>query len=762
MHRHTVACILLLPVAFTAAAATPVNDAPRLIFRSRAHPTFEDARHTAEADGFAKKGVRAWLEASWIRKREHPAQAAMRWILTGNRRELERTKKMLLEDTPSDSGTYNRLWKNDTWTFALAYDWILASGILDDTERMRVEEKLADYVERVLDALGKPGPSLWHGWTEAANKATICALALRVHPRRKRLLEAILARYREGLLALSVAGAWPEGYPYWAGNRSIPFTVAAMCYHSAFGTWQLQDVDIRRILTRTGYWHIYALRPDDTFIRYGDIFHGVQPNYFLQQPHLDMFASVTGDALLAAFADHFRCFTHRDYTYYPTFAWMLPFAYPVRVRRPAGYDPSEPLRCLNVLPRARIFGPRGTGLLVIRNGGWNKDATVVTFRAGKYMVHHAHADAGNFTIYKYAPLAVLSGVYGGYNKPCRLLYYIRSVAANTLLILQKGEITDPVHPSFNDGGQMALMTTGSDVRSLSQWIRMSERGQPWYGAQIEAAVLNEEGYDYVAADLTGCYNSTRWKIPSSPCPPKVESVRRRLVFLVKKNVLAVIDTVRKTRTEYPVRWLLHSPTEPLVPSKGRVLAGTAHNGITAFESDTFTVINGKGRLDVQILIPRRVRLLKIGGKDFGAFVQSEESFYDAVPRGRNVTDGLSPKKTALLCGWRIEAESTRRSRTERFLVVMRATEAGDESTMHCGRLEGLPEGAFGATIGKCALIVDEGAGDERTYRVPENTHEVFVLDPPRTRKVTVLCGKEKGVTRVERGSVSRLVFSTAR
>ena len=66
-----------------------------------------------------------------------------------------------------------------------------------------------------------------------------------------------------------------------------------------------------------------------------------------------------------------------------------------------------------VLPRAALFGPNALNQVYIRSD-WGPDATYVTFRAGDTFAHHGHYDAGHFTLFKGAPLAINSGTYGDF------------------------------------------------------------------------------------------------------------------------------------------------------------------------------------------------------------------------------------------------------------------------------------------------------------------------------------------------------------
>ena len=88
--------------------------------------------------------------------------------------------------------------------------------------------------------------------------------------------------------------------------------------------------------------------------------------------------------------------------------------------------------------------------------------------------------AGHFTIFKGAPLAINSATYSGnIFTPNRLDYAIRSIAANTLLVLRPGERVQP-NRFFKDnvaaGGQRVVLPTGSDIRSVADWMHNLDHG----------------------------------------------------------------------------------------------------------------------------------------------------------------------------------------------------------------------------------------------------------------------------------------------
>ncbi len=742
------AAVLAAACAAAFAEMPPLaEDAPRLIFRPRnakGFSSFETARKTARADRFVEEAIDGWLKDEKYRAKECAGHAAMRWILTQKKEDAEHAVKRLF-DQKITSPMGPEL--PDLYEVALAYDWLASAGLLDDTQKKDAEDILAKHLDVILGGLGKPGPSLWHRWTTGSNGGMICALALRVHPKADEYRAQMLPLYRMGLEALKTAEAWPGGYPYWIGNRSIPFARAALCWHSATGSWKIDGLDIREIIRRTGYWHMYALRPDSHFIRYGDIFFGVDPDYFLQQPPHDFFATVTGDPYLAAFADHFRDFTGKGHPYRRAFAWYIPFAYPADVPRPDEYSPERKLHCLEDLPQAELFGRNSTGLAVMRKGGWGPESTHITFKAGHAMAHHGHWIRGNFTIYKHAPLAVLSGMYGGYDKDARVGYYIRSVSGNTLLVRKPGEVTDRKRHQYNDGGQRLVFSTGSAISTLAEWREEAVPGKEYYCSSIESFASEKGVFDYVAADLTPAYNSTVYCIPGQT--PKVSRVTRQFLYLREPEAVLVVDLIEKTDPAWRSKWLLHSFDKAMTKNE-KVLAGDGKNGILESRDPRAVVTNGDGRLVIDALLPREHRWLKIGGPDYCFFVENDTNDRNTFA-GKNMTDGHSAKALRRNpIQWRLELEPLKDEKIDRFAVLMHIGNKGDPLPASPPRIKQMPDGVICARRGDdLVFVAGYPAGKTKRHDLvldeAMDAGRVFLAGFPAGMEVVVKRGK-KSVT----------------
>ena len=99
-------------------------------------------------------------------------------------------------------------------------------------------------------------------------------------------------------------------------------------------------------------------------------------------------------------------------------------------------DPSVPKGDLASLPLSH-YSP-GPGYVYARSS-WDDDATYFFFKCGDRFTAHQHLDVGHFLIYKYAELAGDGGHYDDFGSVHDVNYHLRTIAHNTLLILDPSE-----------------------------------------------------------------------------------------------------------------------------------------------------------------------------------------------------------------------------------------------------------------------------------------------------------------------------------
>ncbi len=234
------------------------------------------------------------------------------------------------------------------------------------------------------------------------------------------------------------------------------------------------------------------------------------------------------------------------------------------------YDPQQGGTALDTLPTKALFSRSGTGMVVWKSG-WKPEDTTVFFKCGNYFDDHGHFDQGHLDVFRRSMLLLDSGAYLTFDGAFRTEYWHRSVAHNTVLIV------DPAIPG-DEGGQRVFhsQTDGSMQEYLAN--RLAETGE----------ILDYRetaGLTYVAGDFTAAYPADR-----------VERVTRELAF-VDDRYLAVLDRVTTRRPGLRPTVLWHTPVAPRIETRGtRFVAG--RNG---------------SRVVLTALLPSEARMEWVGG-----------------------------------------------------------------------------------------------------------------------------------------------------
>lgn len=325
------------------------------------------------------------------------------------------------------------------------------------------------------------------------------------------------------------------------------------------------------------------------------------------------------------------------------------------------YNPDINSAGFEGLKLSRYF-PSPSGLMIARTKwdlqeqGFNSNAMVVLMNMREYSAkNHVHLDVGHFSIYYKGHLALDAGIYqgkdanNGWGKLNYVNYYARTVAHNSLLILDLNEPTpyegSNVKSIARDGGQFSFKNRA--------WDSTQEMLKAGKSAQIMAAEIAdgiEPDYSYLKGDMTRCYNVP---INVANYPAKVDTVRRSFIFLnLKMNkvpgALIVLDKIVSTDANFKKSWLLHSQNEPL---------------ITDNKISFTTTANGRnGKLVNETLLPESANYVAeiiggtnkeywVDGKNWGTVTQEDAGRY------------------------RVEVSSKSLSKSTNFLNIIQVTDA---------------------------------------------------------------------------------------
>ena len=686
----------------SAQTITVVDEHPRLVFRLDGTPgarTFQDVRDLYNANAGNnpfRTETSNWLTSSANYGTYQPAHDASRYVITGDLSYAVKALDLMASSTLSYYGTEGDKERGVSWAFA--YDWIYSAWANSpnppadlSTKLTNIEGKLASWVGSAINDLNSGSPSLWHGRASMGALAWTVTMALPANDTQYDYYrQRAWYHWQRGLKATGAAGAWPEGPTYWSHRRAVTFPLALQTYRSAIANAPpLEVADPVGDLRTLGLWTAYTERGDGSFNRYGDVAWFVDINgsdYGRIGRSLDLYAKVTGDPALAAFAEHGR--QYKQPLYDGEHGWLYPIAYDPNLPKPATFDPAAPGECLNdELPRAMVFGRDTIGFVAMRQG-WSPGDTQIAFKAGDYMAHHEHSDQGSFTIFKNDPLVIHSGGYGPFNGTAytgthRLNYYVRTVSTNSILIQRPDETWQPawgVSPPggfTNDGGQRMITNVGGNVRSVEWWNDRKTSDYNYETGDITAFHNSDGDYTYIASDITRAYNSTLYD--SQGQGGKVSLVTRQMVYLQDVDVLIVFDRVNSTDPNYKKKWLLHTPNK-MIGGTEVVAVGASDNGIIEVDGDTIagntmTMTNGGGKLFLQTLLPASYTVNKVGGADYRYYVEDDGDDGDGYD-GSNHQGEYVEQDYHDYGDWRVEISPEQPANFDTFLNVLSPRDAG--------------------------------------------------------------------------------------
>ncbi|HUS81562.1 MAG TPA: heparinase II/III family protein, partial [Armatimonadota bacterium] len=442
---------------------------------------------------------------------------------------------------------------------ALCYDWLY--GAMDDGQRARLRMGIAELCQAISEQ------TTTEDWVEtsarnwqamAAGGLGLGALAIQGETslpahRWVRDAERFLTYYYNYIIDRDGAPIEGVHYFYYGQYQSLMFALALRRQggRDLFHTTNLQ---------RVPEFLPYVLMP------WGDYFHNLKfgnwgKSVFL---HLPLIMRQEHGGLAAWVWDKASGGQMR----YPCeLLGLLWLPWQGKVVGPAG-----------ALPLDRHFRDRG---LVVMRSGWDDDAVVATFEAGRYeMAAHDQADRGNVTLLGYRNHWLVDSGYGSTDQPEGST---STFGHNLVVIDNKGQClekpnsrTDAFITHFLSAGDLCLAR--ADLRPAYDW---------WYD------------WDYLRV---------------GPCNP-VQAATRSVIFARGPHpYLLVADRVRKDDAEHDYTLFLHThPTNRVtlgdggatftqLAHEGRYLTQPSVAGRLGPLSGDFSPI-GRAQFDVQIAQP---------------------------------------------------------------------------------------------------------------------------------------------------------------
>jgi hypothetical protein len=543
---------------------------PRIFLRSEPFDglTVEKLRVRLEQPEFA--GVRD----KW---RSRPMGRALLWMLDGRPEDRD----------AAIAGLKKMDARGDTWSgrglalmrLATLFDWLYPE--LDETTRHETIRKIEESADAAVTHVRRGEAPFFYSRTPGA-LAGLCVAGLALNGVSDKA-EGYLATFREfGVREYFQAYQWGDGaatgatYTLFYTYVDLPAICAAW--------WSATDRNPADwIRTEQGDWlggivrfYLWYLRPGFAFTDINDQFRGNWDTHDQFCQGLDIASYVTRDGYGRAFSQRWLG-RFGSALYHPEYAHHLIFR-----------DPDIGSKPLTDLPRAALFGRESCGYGFFRSQWPEQDepdtATHVFFRCGDPMDVHGGLSAGEFQVFKHAPLAARSGRYSSYDSPPDQ-YHRHCVSTNVVLF------TDPAEPD-DRGDQNSRRGLKSDHRTWDDWLRIRERNQLDVAEILDWQVQPNEAR--CRADLTKTN-------PDSKCRQWI----REFVWLANKH-LVVLDIIETARPEIRRQWQLHGASRPEIGE--RLLTFTNRPPDRRWADESLRPASQEGRLFCQTLIPSDYQL----------------------------------------------------------------------------------------------------------------------------------------------------------
>ncbi|MCB2187403.1 MAG: hypothetical protein KQJ78_13350 [Deltaproteobacteria bacterium] len=407
-------------------------------------------------------------------------------------------------------------------------------------------------------------------------------------------------------------------------------------------------------------------------------------------------------------------------------------------------DPLAPAAALASQPLHYVAPALGQAF---SRSDWTPWGTWLVFNAGPHYAEPTHLAALDLEIDRQGPLLARGGGYDGPATPHAQNYAIRTVAHNSLLILDPKEYSwfnlragDKARGAYaNDGGQRAWALFGPEGRlqisapwTASGW---DNGDAPWTKLKevYQAASLTGEShmprFSYFRGEATAAYQGSTHK---------AEKVIRHVVHMrpggtddaEAVEVVAVLDEVVLADPGLELHQVFHFPAPPQAPAGFKSLGP----GRTTGKSRWLKAENGPSRLFVVSLEEKEPQMLILGGEN------QADSWVD----GKN----WPPSPPAVnQAPWRAEIICPPQAGNHRIMVTCLLPAAADDPPPpSLRRLTSPDPGVVGLLVGDNrwprVVVLRTGEPDARaaiTYRYAgaASRHLVCGLPPQTSYQVKV-------------------------
>jgi hypothetical protein len=615
-------------------------DAPVLDVRPRIFLRGDDGFEGLTAAKLRERAASAEFRAAGAREkwRARPSGRAILWLLDG--KEGDRDAAIAgLRKMDAAGGTWSDRGP-ELVELAALLDWLWKD--LDDAARRELIAKVEKAADAAVEHVrGGQAPFFYSRTPGALAGLAVAGLALHgASPK----AEGYLRTFHElGVGEYFRAYRWVDGAATGA-NYTLHYTyfdLPAICAAWWSATGKNPADWIRR---EQGGWldgivrfYLWYMRPGFAFTDANDQFRGDWESHDEFCRGLDMATYVTRDGFGRAWSLRWLG-RFGSALYHAEYAQDLVFR-----------DPSVAARPLAEMPLAALFGRESCGYGFFRSSwpaeGRPDDATHVFFRFGDPMDVHGGVAAGEFQVFRRAPLAARSGRYSSYDSPPDQ-YHRNCISTNVVLF------TDPAVPD-DRGDQETRKGLKTDHRAWAEWLEIRRR------SGLDVASITEwevkPGEARCRADLTKAN-------PAAKC----RRWERELVWLSAKHLI-VLDVVETARPEIRRTWQLHCAGAPEIGD--RTIGVSNRPPEKRWADDALRPAGAEGRLACRTLLPEDYVLVLQGGGKAEAFGP------DGRSRGAVAGNPHHLKHGGNVVGIDPGTAGTRTT----FLHVLTATDAGGEA-----------------------------------------------------------------------------------
>lgn len=511
---------------------------------------------------------------------------------------------------------------------AAVYDWLHDHPDMTGEVRQAIAAELERAADSYYKSLKSGGPStpFYSRVGGAIGGLTAAALALHGDSPKAEEYVRFAAEYlktKKGTVRQMEDGAaGGASYAFHHMFTDLANTVAAWRSASDWdaAAWIKENQD--NWLERQLLFQIWMTYPNGHFVKEGDVWGVDLDDGSKFRMGADGVTSITKNGFGQTWGQQHRQ-RHGERFIHPIHVWQYAVF----------YNPDIPARPLAELPRAEVFSPKLHGYVCWRSS-WELDATIIHFRCGETVDHHATYDQGKFIIFRQTPLAIKNGAYIGYKTPHHM-YYKSPWSANCVVFA--GPNWDGMQPHINFHGKPS-------------WEEWKAHRDKTVNRPPTGVLLATEANDRLArasGDLSGsCPPGTTWK--------------RELLFLDYKYLI-VVDRV-KAGQDINHRWTLHTTNQPRI------------DGTLAVAD------NGPSRLFCRTLLPANARLELVGGEG-RLFDYNGKSRMPVDKGGKPYTPKIGPNSQ--LGQWRLDVTPGDGASETLYVHVLFPTEIQTEAMPAC-------------------------------------------------------------------------------